>query len=122
LNKDLDKFNKDISGKMMGKLDPSGKMMGKLKLGKMGKLLSMGSSIGPIFEFIKKIIYRYLFELIILITLLHSMITYGKNIDDVELKTGLISLNFAILLLVISYIYHKYTQLNKMMHSEHSDG
>ena len=102
------------------------KLMGKM--GMIGKLASLGSSFGS-FGFGSfgasyiKIIFNYLFELIIIISLIYSSSNYGKNIvDDVELKTCLISLNFLILLLVVGYIFNKYTQLNKMMHSEHPDG
>jgi len=95
--------------KNLSELDPSG------KIGKIGKIISIGSSIKSLFDLFIKMIYNYLFELIIIISLFYTMIIYGTNINDVELKSGLISLNFAFILLVAGYIYHKYTLLNKMM-------
>lgn len=100
---------KNLSEFVPSELDPSG------KIGKIGKIISIGSNIKSLFDLFIQMIYNYLFELIIIISLFYTMITYGTNINDVELKSGLISLNFAFILLVAGYIYHKYTLLNKMM-------
>ena len=103
----------------LNELDPSGKMG---KMGKLSKLISTGSTLKSLFDSLIKIIYQYVFELIIIISLFYTMITYGTNINDIELKSGLISLNFAIILLMVGYIYHKYTELKKLMVLPTPDG
>lgn len=99
---------KNLSEFVPSELEPSG------KIGKIGKIISVGSNIKSLFDLFIKMIYSYLFELIIIFSLIYTIITYGTNIKDVELKSGLISLNFMFILLVAGYIYHKYTLLNKM--------
>ena len=92
------------------------------KLGKMGNIISTGSQMKSLFDSLIKIIYQYVFELIIIISLFYTMITYGTNINDIELKSGLISLNFCFILLMVGYIYHKYTELKKLMVLSTPDG
>ena len=103
----------------LNELDPSGKMG---KMGKLSKLISTGSKMKSLFDSLIKIIYQYVFELIIIISLCYTMLTYGTNINDIELKSGLISLNFCFILLMVGYIYHKYTELKKLMVLPTPDG
>ena len=120
----MDQLNELVPPSVPG-LDISNKLnpLGKLgKFNKFSKLLSTGSKMKSFFDSFIHIIFKYLFELIILISLLYTIGTYGTNIDNVELKTSLISLNVSFILLVIGYIYHKYTLLHKMMVHPSPDG
>ena len=100
----------------LNELDPSG------KTGKLSKLISTSSKMKSLFESLINIIYQYVFELIIIISLFYTMIMYGTNINDIELKSGLISLNFLFILLVAGYIHHKYTEMKKLMVLSSADG
>ena len=82
---------------------------------KIGNLVSMGSKANSIFEIIINIIYRYIFEIIMIISVLSSMSAYGVNIEDFKLRLWLISLNFIIILLILCFIYNRYTILNKLI-------
>ena len=85
------------------------------KFNKIGNLFSMGSEANSIFEIIINIIYRYIFEIIMIISVLSSMSAYGVNIEDFKLRLWLISLNFIIILLILCFIYNRYTLLNKLI-------
>ena len=93
----------------------TGNLVNPLGISKISNMFSMGSKFNSIFGIIINIIYRYIFEIIIIISLGDSIYSYFMNIDSTYLKIGLISIDFTIILIVLCYIFHKYTLLNKLI-------